>query len=180
MKKVLVLLAAVPLVLSFLSSCKKSSEVDGVNKEPTVGVRMGNIASTFTETDANGNSFSLESLRGKVILINFSTMWCGPCRQEASQLMSIYNTYKERGLEIIQCIYQDEDGNPSNQSDINRWIQEYSITYTVCTDPDRSSVDTYNFSAIPFNVIIDRDFIIRYVAEGFDHNTVIQKIEQYL
>jgi peroxiredoxin len=179
MKKVLVLLAAVTLVLSFLSSCKKSSEVKD-DTGTTVGVRVGNIAATFTETDANGNPFSLDSLTGKVILLNFSTMWCGPCRQEASHLMSIYNTYKERGLEIIQCIYQDEDGNPSDQSDINRWIQEYSITYTVCTDPDRSSVDTYNFNAIPFNVIIDRDFIIRYVAEGFDHNTVIRIIEQYL
>jgi len=50
----------------------------------------------------------------------------------------------------------------------------------VVTDPDRSSVNTYNFSAIPFNIIIDRDFIIRYVSEGFDIDTVTTKIENLL
>ncbi len=182
MKKRLILLVATALVLSLLSSCKKNDAIDDApdNSPPTVGIRTGNIATTFTEIDADGNEFSLDSLKGKVILLNFSAMWCGPCRREASQLMAIYNTYKERGLEIVQCIYEDEDGNPTDLSDINRWIQEYNITYTVITDPDYSSVNTYNFSAIPFNIIIDRDFIIRYTEMGFYYDTVIRKIEQYL
>ncbi|MCP5107797.1 MAG: TlpA family protein disulfide reductase [bacterium] len=151
------------------------------NDGPAVeGVRVGNIAITFTEIDTNGNSFSLDSLKGKVIFLNFSAMWCGPCRQEAPQLNEIYNTYHERGLEIIQCIYQDEDGNPSTIDDINRWLQEFGCPYTVINDPDRSSVDTYNFGSIPYNIIIDRDFIIRYVMAGFDHDEVVQKINQYL
>lgn len=180
MRKKIILLIATFLVLSVLTSCKKNSSVDENNGPPTVGTRTGNIATSFTETNNQGAEFTLESLRGSVILVNFSTMWCAPCRQEASQLMELYNTYKERGLEIVQCIYQDEDGNPSDANDIGRWIQEYGITYMVVTDPDRSSVNTYNFSSIPFNFIIDRDFVIQYVSEGFDIDTVTRRIENLL
>jgi len=180
MKSTIILLITTLLVLSFLTSCKKNSSVNENSGPPTIGVRVGNIATGFTETNVQGADFTLESLKGNVILVNFSAMWCVPCRQEASQLMALYNTYKERGFEIVQCIYQDEDGNPTDASDIGRWIQEYGITYMVVTDPDRSSVNTYNFSAIPFNIIIDRDFIIRYVSEGFDIDTVTTKIENLL
>jgi len=180
MRKTLILLITTFLVLSVLTSCKKNSSTDENNGPPTVGTRVGNIATSFTETNVQDAEFTLESLRGSVVLVNFSAMWCIPCRQEASHLMELYNTYKERGLEIVQCIYQDEDGNPTDASDIGRWIQEYGISYIVVTDPDRSSVDTYNFSAIPFNFIIDRDFVIQYVSEGFDIDSVTRKIETLL
>ncbi len=178
MKKTLILLIATVMVLSVLTSCKKNSSAD--SEPAVVGVRVGNIATSFTETDSQGDSFTLESLRGNVILLNFSAMWCTPCRAEAIHLMDLYNTYHQNGLEIVQCIYQDEDGNPTDASDIGRWIQEYGITYTVITDPDRSSVDTYEFTAIPFNAIIDRDFVIHYVSQGFDIDTVIRNIENLL
>lgn len=182
MKKTLILLMAAVLALAFLTSCKKNDSVNNNNNDgpATVGIYINNIATPFVELDSAGNTFDLESLRGKVILVNFSAMWCGPCRNEASMLGSLYSKYKDQGLEIIQCIYQDEDGNPSDASDLHRWIQEFGCLYPVITDPDRSSVNIYNFSGIPFNLIIDRDFIIRGRMEGYDHDGVISKIEKYL
>jgi peroxiredoxin len=167
------------MVLSVLSSCKKSSGVDQ-SGNPVVGVYLGNIAANFSETDSQGNELTLESYRGNVILLTFSAMWCGPCRSEAPELVNLYNTYKEQGLEIVQCIYQDEDGNPSDLSDLARWINEFGMTFTVFNDPDRSTVNTYNFDAIPFNVIIDRDFIIRHRIEGYDPGALRRHIEELL
>lgn len=163
----------------FLSSCKKNQTIDN-GTVPIPGVRVGDTAPNFTETDVQGNSFTLESFRGRVIMLNFSTMWCSPCRAETPELLEIYNTYKERGFEIVQCIYQDEDSYPSDQSDLNRWLDEFQVTYTLIGDPDRSTVATYDFDSIPFNVIIDRDFVIQYVRSGFDRYMVEQKIEELL
>jgi hypothetical protein len=50
----------------------------------------------------------------------------------------------------------------------------------VVNDPDESSVNAYGFDSIPFNVVIDRDFVVRYFESGFDYNTFARTIEKYL
>ena len=108
-RRLLCLMLAVALILS-AASCKSSSEADGGDDQdalPVSGVYLNNIAVNIIENDQNGSSFSLESLKGRVILLVFSAMWCTPCRLEASELIELYNTYKERGLEIVQCIFDD-------------------------------------------------------------------------
>ena len=179
MKKRIVLIITILLAVSVLTSCKKNQTIDN-GTIPVPGVKVGDTAPNFSEIDVFGVSFTLDSFSGRVIMLNFSTMWCGPCRAETPELLEIYNTYKERGFEIVQCIYQDEDSNPSDQGDLNRWLNEFQVTNTLIGDPDRSSVEAYDFDAIPFNVIIDRNFVIQYVHSGFDRYTVEQKIEELL
>jgi len=182
MKRNLSIIILVLSVLIFSTSCKTvENPVDNsVQDSGEIGQLIGDFIQAFVEQDNNGNTFSFDSYKGKVILLNISAMWCGPCRSEASELMEIYNTYKERGFEIVQCIYQDEDGNASDQSDIQRWVQEFVLSFVVLTDPDRSLTDFFSFSGIPFNVIVGRDFVIRYRQEGFDKTAIINKIEELL
>ena len=183
MKRVIILISIILVFLSILPSCKKSSEAPGSvfpPENPAPGVYRGNIAINFTEMDSTDTPITLESLRGNVILLTFSTMWCGPCRREAPELVNLYNTYNQNGLEIVQCIYQDEDGNPADLDDLARWINEFGITFPVFYDPDRSTVDTYNFNAIPFNVLIDRNFIIWHRIEGYDPDELRRLIEELL
>lgn len=186
MKRTIIFLLALAMIMSvlFLSSCKKSKDIggndNGNNPPPTGGLSVGDSPPNFTETDSQGNPFTLESLRGNVIILGFSAMWCGPCRAEAPELVNMYNTYKERGLEIVQCIYQDEGSEPADLDDLARWINEFGITYTVINDPDESTVDAYKFRSIPFNVIIDRDFIIRDIIIGNYPTRIRQAIEDLL
>ena len=179
MKKITILFVILFIILSVLSSCKKSSEVDQQGN-PVVGVYTGNIAADFTEINSQGNAITLESFRGKVILLTFSAMWCSPCRLEAPDLVDLYNTYKERGLEIVQCIYQDEDSNLADLSDLGRWINEFGMTFTVFNDPNLSTFHLYQVNAIPLNVIIDREFIIRNRFTGYFAARLRRSIEDLL
>ncbi|MCK5220753.1 MAG: TlpA family protein disulfide reductase [Candidatus Aminicenantes bacterium] len=182
MKKIISILFIIILFIFVLSSCKTVDD-QGNNTIPDsseIGQYIGDFIQAFVELDQDGNTFSLDSYKGKVILLNISAMWCGPCRSEASELMEIYNTFKERGLEIVQCIYQDEEGKASDQSDIQRWVKEFFLSFIVLTDPDSSLTDFFNFNGVPFNVIIGRDFVIRYRKAGFDKTSVIAKIEELL
>lgn len=184
---VLLLLIIVFLSASVNFSCKKNTAANNNNNNNNnnnqnsgEGVFVGNTASNFTENDQSGSAFSLDSLKGKVILLNFSAGWCGPCRNEASHLMEIYNTYKERGLEIVQCIFEDNDGASADLDFIKAWIKEYGISYRVVNDPNFSTVNTFQLSAIPLNLVIGRDFVIIYRMEGFEKEKVIKKIEDAL
>lgn len=170
----------ITILLVFTWSCKKSE--DGGEQPTTIGNRIGNIAINITEISSNGENVTLESFRGKVILLTFSAMWCGPCRAEAPELVELHNTYSGQGLVIIQIVYQDEDGNPSDNTDLARWIGEFGLPFRVCTDPDRSSVDSYLLASdgIPFNVVIDRDFVIQLRVAGYDPDRIRRAITQHL
>ncbi len=173
MKKIMSYLLAVVLIFSALSSCKKSVEI-------VVGIQVGNEALNFSEEDSQGNLFSLSSLRGKVILLNFTTMWCGPCRQEAAELMPLYNEFNARGLEIVVCLLEDEDHNPTDLSDLKVWIDEYGFTFPLIHDPDSSTENTYQIINVPTNIVIDKDFVIRYRCEGYRPPEIREAITNYL
>lgn len=183
MKLRTIFILTISIMVLFSFSCKKaSSSSDGNNDQNSgdVGQAIGDTVKNFNEKDQNGNDFSLESFKGKVILLNISAMWCTPCRSEASELMELYNTYKERGFEIVQCIYQDEDGVRTDQSDLQRWVNEFNISFTVLNDPDDSLTGFFSFGGIPFNIIIGRDFTIKYRKEGFYKEEIIRKLEELL
>ncbi len=181
LKKTFILLVIISLIL-FSINCKTSSTTEENQKEQELkeGIGIGNIAPDFTEKDSNNKDFTLSSYKGKVILLVFSAVWCGPCNNEASKLESLYTKYKDQGFEIVQILYQDENGSSSDASDLKEWKEKYNLTFKVLSDPDSSTVNKYAVYAIPLNVIIDKDFIIRYRKEGFYESDVDSKINELL
>ena len=61
----------------------------------------GTVAPVFTLKDREGNPISLESLRGKYVLLDFWASWCRPCRASMPRLKEIYSEYHDKGLEIL-------------------------------------------------------------------------------
>ena len=71
------------------------------------GVSAGNLAPDFTASMPDGKDFTLSSLQGKWVLVDFWGSWCGPCRQANRNLVKLYDQYHGKkfkdadGFEIV-------------------------------------------------------------------------------
>ncbi|WP_285008275.1 TlpA family protein disulfide reductase [Pedobacter faecalis] len=71
---------------------------------------VGKKAPNFITKDVNGRKLSLESFKGKYVILDFWATWCKPCRQSHPHLISLYKKYHDKGLEIIGIA--DDDPRP--------------------------------------------------------------------
>lgn len=71
-------------------------------------VRDPDSAPDLNVKDLDGRELTLQTYKGKVVLLNFWATWCGPCRAEISGLIRLQNAYKDR-LQIIGMDVDDND-----------------------------------------------------------------------
>jgi len=107
-----------------------------------------------------GNT-SLESLRGKVVYLDFWASWCGPCRVSFPQLETIRAELNERGFEVL-AINVDEF-----EEDALLFLEELPVTYKVVRDAEGLSPKTYGILGMPTGFLIDREGVVRQVHQGF-------------
>lgn len=83
------------------------SELDALEK-----ILPGKEAPDFTAKDINGNDFTLSSLKGKVVILDFWASWCVPCRKSNPHMLELYKKYHDKGLEMV---YVSDDDNAEDK-----------------------------------------------------------------
>lgn len=134
-------------------------EVDlSLPAEPQIGFR----APGFTLQSLDGQSFNLESLRGKPLLINYWATWCVPCKQELPILEKLYREYQQKGLVVLSINALDQDSVENVQAIVN----EYGMTFPVLLDQDRQFANAYQAIFFPTTFIVDANGVIREISLG--------------
>lgn len=110
----------------------------------------------------NGDTISLHSLRGEVVLLNLWATWCAPCRQETPYLQAMYEEYRERGFEIVGVSMD----NPGAINAIESFVAEYDVTYTILHDPRQKAMTSFRAIGLPATFLINRDGTLRWFLYG--------------
>lgn len=120
-------------------------------------VVVGMKAIDFSMKDTYDNIVNLSYFNGKYVLLDFWASWCGPCREEHPNLISIYENYKNKDFTILSV---------SIDTDKEKWIKAIDkdkLTWTQVSDLSGSKGEVYlkyGITSIPANFLIDPNGLV--------------------
>lgn len=144
----------------------------------------GAAAINFTKKDNHGEPFTLSSLKGKYVLLDFWGSWCGPCRASHPHLKEVYARYKDKGLEIVGIA----DEKSSNLNDAKAaWlkaIQDDGINWIqVLNNYDKATTDlamSYGITGFPTKILLDKNGKVLFKLVGDGGDELDQKLKAAL
>jgi len=117
---------------------------------------VGKPAAPFALTSFAGTPLSLESLRGRVVVVNFWASWCIPaCYEEAPVLEKAWREYRDRGVTLVGINIQDKD------EAARKFMSQFEFTFPNAADVGGRIAVEYGVYGVPETFFIDRAGRIR-------------------
>lgn len=134
-----------------------AGEQQGSTQEP----KVGSAAPDFVLADVNtGQSFTLSSLRGRPVWINFWATWCPPCKTELPLMKLRYNKYKDQGLAIVGIDMQEDPAL------VKTYTESNGFDWTFVVDQNGAVTNRYFTSGIPQHFFVDASGVIQAIYIG--------------
>ncbi len=124
----------------------------------------------------DGDTITLSSLKGNIVLLDFWAAWCRPCRMANPGVVKLYKQYKDKGFEVysvsldkkketwVKTIEQDQLIWKSHVSDLKGWRS--------------SAAQTYKVSSIPNTFLIDKEG--KLIAKNLHGESLALKLQELL
>jgi cytochrome c biogenesis protein CcmG/thiol:disulfide interchange protein DsbE len=146
------------------------------NPNEIPSAQIGKQAHPFTITTFDGQTISLEELKGKPVVLNFWASWCVSCRQEAHILEAAHQRYTPQGMVFIGIAIND-----TRNASLG-FIRKYRKTYFLAPDDELGSISLdYGVTAVPETFLIDKNgMIIKKILGAIDRNTLQRFIDEHL
>jgi peroxiredoxin len=114
----------------------------------------------FALESLDGQRTDLAQLRSGAALVHFFATWCEPCRAELTALQQLHARLHDGSVTVVGVDVGEVD------SRVRRFFAEQPVSFPILLDRDRAVSKTWRVSVLPTTVLLDRNFVPRFVAEG--------------
>lgn len=133
----------------------------GLDRSQKGPVSEGQRAPNFTLTTFDGEEITLESLRGKAVVVNFWASWCKPCEQEAADLEKAWRNYEPTGKVMFLGVdYID------TEPEAKAYLEKFDITYPNGPDIRTRISQAYRIAGVPETYFINQEGEVIYKKIG--------------
>jgi peroxiredoxin len=104
----------------------------------------------FSLVTPEGTTIRLEQFRGRIVLLNFWTTWCPPCRVEMPSMERLHREFMSQGLVVLAVDIRE------SPKQVARFMKEFRLSFPPLLDTDGEVAARYRVQGIPTTVLIDR------------------------
>ena len=126
----------------------------GLRRDPSVlqPALNGQAAPAFSLRTLDGrNDYSLQQLRGQVVVLNFWASWCADCRVEHSTLQEAFDRYRDQKVVFLGVSFEDQE------SAARTFARQMGVGWPLLTDPGSATAIDYGVSGVPETFVIGPD-----------------------
>jgi len=148
----LLMVLAMAVIITGVNGCgSKTSTATSPTKKPGFDIAV---------QDLDGKAVRVSDHLGRVVMVNFWAIWCGPCRSEMPDLNSVYRQYRERGLVVLAVNVSEES------SAIKSYAEQQGLVLPLLRDVGNAAGRALKIDAIPTTFFVDRDGQLRRKTVG--------------
>ena len=157
------------LLLSSVAGCR--SEAGPIIDWEDCSHQIGDHPCDFTLMDQNGDEFSLYDHHGKIVILDFSAMWCGPCGMAALEVEDLQKKYGDK-IVYATVLLENQSYKPPSKSDLRKWANHFGIESAPVLAGNREMTSSdpklgWAIAAWPQFYIIDQNMVIVESFKGF-------------
>ena len=136
--------------------------------KPEPGARAPDFTASYLNEPG---TFTLSSLRGKPVLLNFWASWCEPCKDETPLLQEAYERYNGR-VEFVGIDTRD------SRTDALKFVDELGVTYPQTIDEGERLYTQYGLTGQPESFFIDQDgVVVKHIPGALVENDLYQYLD---
>lgn len=146
--------------LLLVAGCSKEGSQPAKGAKPLEKHKAPEISVVALDT----TPLTLQSLKGKVVLLNFWATWCPPCREEIPSMMKLNQAMTGKPFQMV-CVSVDEGGKQAVQD----FFKNTGFSLPAYLDPTGQAAAAYGLTGVPETFIIDKQGVIaKKVIGGLD------------
>lgn len=160
------------LLLSFAVSVLLFSGCSGDTKK---AIRVGDTIPSFTGTDLKGKPFSLDSHRGRPVIVRFFLINCPYCKADTPIFNKFYDKYRQRGFEIVYI-----NNNGANSAEVQNFTDELHVQFPVIYDSKGRLAKKYNVKVQPLTLVLSPEHkLLAALLGGVSEAELNELLDQY-
>jgi thiol-disulfide isomerase/thioredoxin len=163
----------IPAVLLAMGMAGLLSSRPGLRSVPVIAVAKRREAATMTVTTLRGEPWRLVDKRGRVVVINYFASWCGPCRAEAPDLVTLHKQFAGQSVEFVGVSYNE------NPAPVAGFVREFGVKFPVAALAIVPRFTSDRGMAVPTTVLVDKQGrIAAHIGGRVDKTSLETAIER--